>query len=45
MINPEGKVQIIDISNAPWSRPDLANILNGIKIIKERNYPIRGMAG
>lgn len=45
VINPEGKVQIIDISNAPWSRPDLTNILNGIKMIKERNYPIRGMAG
>jgi len=45
LINPEGKAQIIDISNAPWSRPDLANILNGVKMIKERNYPIRGTAG
>jgi peroxiredoxin len=44
VINPEGKAQIIDISNAPWSRPDLANILNGIRMIKERNYPIRGTA-
>jgi peroxiredoxin len=44
VINPEGKIQIIDISNAPWSRPDLANILNGIKMIQERNYPIRGTA-
>ena len=44
LINPEGKAQIIDVSNAPWSRPDLANILNGIKMIKERNYPIRGTA-
>jgi peroxiredoxin len=44
VINPEGRAQIIDISNAPWSRPDLGNILNGVKTIKERNYPIRGTA-
>ena len=43
VVNPEGKVQIIDISNAPFSRPDLAGILMGIKLVKEKNYPIRGM--
>ena len=42
VINPEGKVQIVEISNAPFARPDLAGILHGIKIIQERNYPIRG---
>lgn len=42
VINPEGKVQIIEISNAPFARPDLAGILHGIKVIQERNYPIRG---
>lgn len=42
VINPEGRVQITDISNAPFARPDLVGILNGIKLIKERNYPIRG---
>jgi peroxiredoxin len=42
VINPEGRVQITDISNAPFARPDLAGILNGIKLIQERNYPIRG---
>ncbi len=42
LINPEGKVQVIDISNAPFSRPDLAGILNGVKVIQERSYPIRG---
>jgi peroxiredoxin len=44
LLNPERRAQIIDISNAPFARPDLANILRGIKIIKERNMPIRGMA-
>lgn len=42
VVNPEGKVQIVEISNAPFARPDLAGILHGIKIIQERNYPIRG---
>ena len=44
VVNPEGKVQIVDISNAPFSRPDLGSILNGIKFIKDKGYPIRGMA-
>ena len=40
--NPDGNVQIVDISNAPFSRPELAGILRGIGIIQERDYPIRG---
>lgn len=44
VINPEGQVQIVDVSNAPFSRPDLANILSGLKLIMEKNYPIRGTA-
>jgi hypothetical protein len=35
-------VQIVDISNAPFARPDLDGILRGIKRIQELNYPIRG---
>jgi hypothetical protein len=42
VINPKGRVQIADISHAPFARPDLSGILNGIKVIQERNYPIRG---
>jgi len=42
LINPAGQAQLIDISNAPFSRPDLASILHGAKIIQERQYPIRG---
>jgi peroxiredoxin len=42
VVNPEGKVQIIDISNAPFARPDLATVLMGIKLVQEKNYPIRG---
>ena len=43
-VNPDGKVQIIDIANAPFARPDLAGIVRGIKIIRERNYLVRGTA-
>lgn len=42
LINPAGQVQIVDISNAPFARPDLAAILRGAKLIQERQYPIRG---
>jgi peroxiredoxin len=41
-VRPDGSVQIVDISNAPFSRPDLKSILNGIKFIKDKDYPIRG---
>jgi peroxiredoxin len=42
LINPEGRVQIVDISNAPFARPDLAAIARGARRIQEMNYPIRG---
>jgi peroxiredoxin len=42
VVNPQGQVQIVDISNAPFARPDLDGILRGIKRIQELNYPIRG---
>ncbi|WP_020209915.1 peroxiredoxin-like family protein [Gilvimarinus chinensis] len=44
VINAEGNIQIIDISNAPFSRPDLKSVISGLKFIRdpENNYPIRG---
>lgn len=45
LVNPDGKVQIVEISNAPFARPDLGGILHGIKVIQERSYPIRGTMG
>lgn len=44
VINPSGTLQVIDISNAPFSRPDLASLLAGLKFIQENDYPIRGTA-
>ncbi|MBS1303241.1 AhpC/TSA family protein [Loktanella sp. SALINAS62] len=42
--NPDGLLQIVDISNAPFARPDLQSLLNGLKFIQEKDYPIRGAA-
>ena len=42
VINAEGTIQIIDVSNAPFARPDLQGIVNGIKFVRSNDYPIRG---
>lgn len=42
VINEQGAVQILDVSNAPFARPDLQGIANGIKFIRGNDYPIRG---
>jgi len=44
VINPENRAQVIDISNAPFARPDLRTLLGGIKYVQANNYPIRGAA-
>lgn len=44
VLNPSGDVQVTDVSNAPFSRPDLNGILGGITFIQGKNYPIRGTA-
>ena len=42
LLRPDRTIQIIDISNAPFARPDLGAILKGASFIREKNYPIRG---
>jgi peroxiredoxin len=42
VVRPDGTIQIIDISNAPFSRPDLNAILRGVMFGREKGYPIRG---
>ncbi len=44
IINDKGKAQVIDISNAPFARPELEMVLHGLEYIRdpEENYPIRG---
>lgn len=42
VINPQGRIQVVDVSNAPFARPELGGLLKGLKFIQERQYPIRG---
>ena len=42
LINQKGTLQIVDISNAPFSRPDLNSLVDGIEFIRSNDYPIRG---
>ncbi|NQW81869.1 MAG: redoxin domain-containing protein [Polaromonas sp.] len=44
VINPDGNAQIIDISNAPFARPDLKSLLKGLQFVMSKDYPIRGRA-
>jgi len=44
VVNEQGNIQIIDISNAPFARPELGGILRGIMFGREKGYPIRGTA-
>lgn len=42
VINETGAIQIVDVSNAPFARPDLESLLGGIKFIRANDYPVRG---
>ncbi|GAB5468973.1 MAG: peroxiredoxin-like family protein [Rhodospirillales bacterium] len=45
LVNPDGQLQIVDISNAPFARPDLESIAKGLAFIRDKGYPIRGTLG
>lgn len=44
VINADGNVQVVDISNNPFVRPELESLVSGLEWIRnpENNYPIRG---
>ena len=44
IVNEEGDVQVVDISNNPFVRPELGALVSGLAWIRnpENNYPIRG---
>ncbi|KKD60988.1 thioredoxin peroxidase [Grimontia sp. AD028] len=46
VINEQGTVQVVDISNNPFVRPDVETLVNGLAWIRnpDNNYPIRGTA-
>jgi peroxiredoxin len=41
-LNGEGKLQLIEISNTPFHRADLAELLDTVEWVQENDYPIRG---
>lgn len=41
-VNPEGRMQVIDLSNAPAARPALPILLLGLGFIMRNGLPIRG---
>ena len=41
-IRPDGKLYLADISNMPWARPDLGNLVSKVGYALENNYPARG---
>lgn len=44
VLNSQGRVQIVDLSNAPFARPDLKALLGGLRYIIANDYPVRGTA-
>ena len=42
VVNGDGNIQMVDVSNAPFLRPDLGKVLSGITFIRANDYPIRG---
>ena len=43
-IKPDGTLMLVDISNGPASRPDLDELLDGMRFNIENDRPTRGMA-
>jgi len=41
-VRPDGRLYMVDVSNMPWSRPDLEFLHSKIPFAVENNYPARG---
>lgn len=44
VVNDQGNIQVVDISNNPFVRPQLESLVSGLEWIRnpDNNYPIRG---
>ncbi|MFX0546736.1 peroxiredoxin-like family protein [Roseovarius sp. S1116L3] len=42
VINGAGKLQIVDVSNAPFARPELKRLAGGLAFVRDKDYPVRG---
>ena len=43
-LRPNGELMLVDISNGPAARPDLEELLDGMKFNIENDRPVRGTA-
>lgn len=41
-VRPDGRLYLIDVSNMPWARPDLAFLASKVSFAVENGYPARG---
>ncbi|SHJ42518.1 AhpC/TSA family protein [Palleronia salina] len=41
-VRPDGKLYLASVSNSPFARPDLAELLDKVDFIQEEDYPARG---
>lgn len=42
VVNPQGILQLVDIANAPFLRPDLDRLARGLAFVIDKGYPVRG---
>jgi hypothetical protein len=45
VVNTDGTIQIVDISNSPGIRPDINILLSAVQFSRDNEYPIRGRHG
>jgi peroxiredoxin len=45
VVNPDGKTQVVAVTNAPFSRPELRMVLEGLKTAQDEHAPIHGTGG
>lgn len=45
VINPAGQTQVINVSNAPFARPELAVVVEGLRTAQKEHSPIHGTGG
>lgn len=44
VLNPHGVVQVVNVSNAPFARPELEAMAKGIEAARKNDAPIHGLA-
>jgi len=44
VVNPKREIQIVEIANAPFVRPQIDQLISGLEFIQNNDYPIRGIS-